>query len=159
MRWFFKPQSVTVRSLDSVDYCYVYSLSLPDLLIPSIYTTQVHLPTWAFHVSVPEYLTSTQGHSPTWASLVSVPAYRLPTHNSYPFWLRSYFMPIYPLLILLLLSSLESSRVAQSFSVASWRHHTFLLCPPPSYPVSIVHTSNKGRISTHCAEVACRFSM
>ena len=47
----------------------------------------------------------------------------------------------------------------KSFFVASWRHHTFLLRAPPSYPVSLSHTSNKGPSATHCAAVACRCSM
>ena len=45
------------------------------------------------------------------------------------------------------------------FSVASWRHHTFLLRPPPLYPVSLAYTSNKGRCATHCTTVSCRRSM
>ena len=44
--------------------------------------------------------------------------------------------------------------VPKLFFVASWRHHTFLLSPPPSYPVYLSHTSNKGRSDTHCATVA-----
>ena len=44
---FYKPQSVTVQTLDSVTYCYVYYLALPDFLISSIATTQVYPPNWA----------------------------------------------------------------------------------------------------------------
>ena len=40
------------------------------------------------------------------------------------------------------------------FYVASWRHHTFLLLPPTSYPLYLAHTSNKGRSTTHCTTVA-----
>ena len=40
------------------------------------------------------------------------------------------------------------------FSGAYWRHCIFLLLPPPSYPVSFSHTSNKGRSATHCAMAA-----
>ena len=71
----------------------------------------------------------------------------------------SYCMPISPP-ILLPLASRESTRAAQScFSVASWHHHASLLSPPPAYPVSLAHTSNKGHSATHCATVACRRSM
>ena len=42
---FSKYQSVMVRTLDSVAYCYIYYLDLPDFLIPAISTTQVHPPT------------------------------------------------------------------------------------------------------------------
>ena len=111
---FSKPHSVTVITLVSVDYCYVYYLSLPDLLIPAISTTKVHPPNWKSPVYVPESSTSTQGHPPTWALLVSVPEYRLPTLTYSPFRLRSYYMPIYPRLLLLLLASHESSRVSRS---------------------------------------------
>ena len=157
---FSKPQSVTVRNLDSFAYCYLYSLALPHFLIPAIATTQVHPTIWASPVSVPSSLTAKRGHLSTWASLVSVPSYQLPTQTSSPFRLRSYYMPIYPPPFLLLLDSCESSRVDQScFSVASCRDHTFLLCPPPSYPVSLAHTSNKRRSSNHCPTVACRWSM
>ena len=45
------------------------------------------------------------------------------------------------------------------FSVASWRHHTFILRPPPSYPLYLAITSNKGLSTTHCSTVACRRSM
>ena len=45
------------------------------------------------------------------------------------------------------------------FSVAYWRHDTFLLGPPPSYTLSLAHNSNKGRSFTHCATVACRCSV
>ena len=134
---------MTVRILKSVAYCYLYSLNLPAFLITYIITTQVHPSTWATPVSVPESLTATRGHSITWAFLISVPEYQLPTQTSSPLRLRSYFMPISPPLILLLLDSHESYRVARScFSVASWRHHTFLLCPYTSYqyPVSLAHT-------------------
>ena len=48
---------------------------------------------------------------------------------------------------------------SEFFLWASWRNQTFLLHPPPSYPVSLLHTSNKGRSATHCAKVACRCSM
>ena len=138
---FSKPHSVTVWTLESVAYFYIYSLSLPYLLISAISTTQVHPPTWAYSISVPESLTATQDHSPTWALLVSVPAYRLTTQTSSPFRLRSYCTPIYPPLLLLFLASHDLSRVAQScFPVASWRHHAFLLIIPPSYPPSLAHT-------------------
>ena len=151
---------MTVLTLDSAAYCYVYSLALSDSQIPAIANTQVHLLTWASPVSAPEFLTATRGHSPTWASLISVPAYRLPTQTSSPFQLRSYYTPISPLLLLILLASRESSRVARScFYFASWRHHIFLLHPSNLYPVSLGKTSNKGRSTTHCATVACRFSM
>ena len=157
---FSKPQSVTFQALDYVAYCYVYSLSLPALLIPAIATTQVHPPTWDSPVSVPSSPTSMRRIFPTWSSLVSVPAYRLPTQTSSPFPLRSYYKPISPPLLLLILASLEFSRVALTcFSVVYWCHHTFLLHPPPSYPVSLAHTSNKGRCATHCAMFACRYSM
>ena len=127
---FSNPRPVTVWTLDSVTYCCVYSLSLPDFLISAISTTQVHPPTWESPVSVPSSTTATQGHLPTWASLVSIPAYQLPTQTSSPFWLRSYYIPISPPLFLLLLASWESSRVDRScFSVASCCHHAFLLCP------------------------------
>ena len=62
---FSKPQSVTVRTLDSVAYVCVSSLELPDILIPDIATTQVYPPTWASPVSAPEYPSATRGHSPT----------------------------------------------------------------------------------------------
>ena len=157
---FSKPQSVTVLTLDSVAYCYIYSPALTAFLLPAIATTQVNPPTWAPPISVPASPTAKRGHSPTWALLVSVPSYRLHTQTSSPFRLRFYYMPISPLLLLLLLSSRDSSRVARScFSVASWRLNTFLLRPLPSYPVSLEHTSNKGRSATHCATVACRRSM
>ena len=110
---------MTVRTLNSVAYCYVYSLALPYFLIPAISTTHVHPPTLVCSVSVPASLNATRGHLPTWASLVSVPAYRLPTHNSSPFQLRSYYMPISPPLLLLLLAYGESSRVAQSFFLST----------------------------------------
>ena len=45
------------------------------------------------------------------------------------------------------------------FFVASWSHHTFLLRPPPSYSVSLAHTSNKLLITTHCTTVAYCCSM
>ena len=89
------------------------------------------------------------------------PRYRLPTPTSSPLRLRSYYMPISPSILLLLLDSRESAMVDWSwFSVSSWRHHYFLLWPPPSYPFSLVHNSNKGRIPTHCAKVAwcCAYS-
>ena len=105
---------MTVQTLDSVAYCYVYSLVLPDFPIPATATTQVHPPTWASPVSVPASPTATRGHFPTWLSLVSVPAYQLPTQTSSPSRLRSYYMPISPPLLLLLLASRESSRVTQS---------------------------------------------
>ena len=41
------------------------------------------------------------------------------------------------------------------FSVASGFHHVLLLQSPPSYPVSLTNTSNKGRSSTYWATVAC----
>ena len=76
MRWWIsKPQSVTVRTLDSVAYCYVSSLALPDFLIPAIATTQVHPTTWASPVYFPVSTTATRGHSPTWESLISVTEY------------------------------------------------------------------------------------
>ena len=161
MRWCSsKHQPVTGRNLDSFAYCYVASLALPDLLIPVIATTQVHLPTCASPVSVIEFTTTTWGHSPTLAYIIPVPAYRLPTPTSSPLWLRSYYMPIYLPILLLLLASCESSRVAQScFYVASWHQHAFLLRPPPSYPVSLAHTLNKGRSTTHCETVEFRCSM
>ena len=142
MRWWSsKTQSVTVINIYSVAYCYVSYLALPDFLIPSITTTQVHPPTWAPPVSIPAYLTSTQGHLPSWASLVSVPAYRRPTLTSYTFWLWSYCIPISAPILLLLLASRESARVARScFSVASWHHHAFILCPPPLRTLSPLHT-------------------
>ena len=77
--WGSKPQSVTAQYLDSITYCYVSYLSLPDIIIPSIATTRVHPLTWASPVSKPASPSATRGHSPTWASLVSVPACRLPT--------------------------------------------------------------------------------
>ena len=151
---------MTVQTLDSIAYCYVYYLALPDFLIPAISTTQVHLPIWASPVSVPESPTTTQGNFPPWELLVSIPAYQLPTQTSSPLLLQSYYMTLSPLLLLLLLASRESSRVARScFSVASWRHHTFLVRPPPSYPVSLAHTSNKGCSVTHCSTVAFCHSM
>ena len=144
---------MTIRTLDSVAYCYVYSLPLPAFLIPDITTKQVHPPTWASPISVPESLTATRGHFTTWASLVSVPEYQLPTQTSSPFLLRSYYMPIYP--PLLLLASHESARLDRScFTIAYWRHHAFLLRPPHPYPVSREHTPNKRRSATHCATVA-----
>ena len=113
---------MTVQTLDSVAYCCVYSLDLPYFLIPDIATTQVHRPTLASPVSVPASMTYTRGDSPTWASLVSIPAYRLPTQDFSPFRLQYYCIPISPPLLLLLLASHHSSRVAQScFSVAFWR--------------------------------------
>ena len=72
---FSKPQSVTVRTLDSVAYFYLYSLALPDILIPAIATTQVHPPVQESPVSIPASLTATLGHLPTWALLVSISAY------------------------------------------------------------------------------------
>ena len=146
---------MTVQTLDSVAHCYVYSLALTDFLIPTISTKQVHPPTWASPLSDPLSMTSTRGHLPTWASLVSVSVYHLPTQTSSLFRLRSYYNPIYSPLILLLLASCESSRVARIFFIASWRHHAFLLRSPLLYPVSLAHTSNKGRHATHCARVAC----
>ena len=83
MRWWCsKTQSVTAQLLDSIAYCYVSYLYLPDILIPAISTTQVHPPTWESPVSVPESPSATRGHSPTWDSLISVPACRLPTLSS-----------------------------------------------------------------------------
>ena len=73
---------MTVKTLDSVAYCYVSSLALPSILIPTISTTQVQPPTWASPVSAPESLSATRGHSPTWESPVSVPAFRLPNPPS-----------------------------------------------------------------------------
>ena len=35
----------------------------------------------------------------------------------------------------------------------------FSSSPPPSYPVSLAHTSNKGRSATHCATVVCCLSI
>ena len=62
-----------------------------------------------------------------------------------PYGSSSYCMLISPP-ILPPLASCESARVSRScFSVTSWIHHTSLLRPPPLYPVSLVHTSNKGR--------------
>ena len=151
---------MTVRTLDSFTYCYLYSLSLPAFLISAIATTQFHPPTWASPVSVPESRTTTRGHLPTWALFVSVPAYRLPNQNSSPFRSRSYYMPISPPLLVLFLAYHNSSKMAQScLSVASWYHHIFLLPPPPSYPVSLAHTSNKGRIAALYATVVCCHSM
>ena len=72
----------------------------------------------------------------------------------------SYCMPISPLIILLSLSSRYSVRVSwSSLYVASWRHHAFILPPPPSCPVSLAHTPNKGHGATHNATVHCRLSM
>ena len=124
---------MTVQTLDSVAYCYVYYLALPYFLIPTIATTQVHPPTWASPVSVSASPTSTLGHSPTWASLVSVPAYQLTTQTSSPFRLWSYYMPISPLL-LLLLASHESSRVTRSCFLSP------LGATTPSSSAPLLHT-------------------
>ena len=71
----------------------------------------------------------------------------------------SYCMPISPPILLLPLASRDSSMVARSyFSVVSWCHHASLLGPPSLYPVSLLHTSNKGHSTTHCVMVACRCS-
>ena len=152
---------MTTQSLDYVAYFYVTYLSLPDTLISAIATTRVHLPTWASTVSDPESPSSTRGRSPTWESLVSVPACQLPT-------LSSLFLPV---TITTVCQSLhqpphppldyrESSRVTRScFSAVSWRYHASLLRPPPAYPVSLSHTSNKGHSATNCATVACRRPM
>ena len=157
--WSSKPQSLTVKNLDSVNYCFVSSLALTSLPIPAISTTQVHPSIWASPVYVLEYPTATRGHLPTSESLVSVPSYRLPTPTSSPFRLRSYYIHTSPPILLLLLAFRESARVAGSFFAASWRHHAFLLRPPLAYPVSLAHTSNKGHSATHCARVICHCSM
>ena len=48
--------------------------------------------------------------------------------------------------LLFFLASRKYARVARSyFSVASWRHQASLIIPSPSYPVSLAHTSHKGR--------------
>ena len=70
----------------------------------------------------------------------------------------SYCIPILPLILVVPLASRKSTRVDQSyFSVASWRHHSSLLRPPPSYLVYLADTSNKERKATHCATFSwCR---
>ena len=151
---------MTDQNLDSVTSCYEYSLSLPAFLISTISITQVHRPTWASPVFFPASLTATRGHLSTWQLLVSVLAYLLPTQISSSFQLRSYFIPIPPTLLLLLLASHESSRVAQScLFVASWNYHTFFIRPPPSYPAYLGNNSNKGRSANQCATVARCCSM
>ena len=136
-----KPQSVTVQNLDSISYCYVYSLSLTAFLIPPIATTHVHPPTWASSVSVPEYLTATRGHLPTWVFLVSAPAYRLPTQTSFPFWLQSYCITISPPLLLLLLASSKSSRVALSYFPSTLGATTHSSSVPLLHTLSPLHLS------------------
>ena len=65
----------------------------------------------------------------------------------------SYCGTFYPPL-LLLLASCKSARVSWScFSDASWLHQASLMCPPPLYHVSLVHTSNKGLSATHWDKV------
>ena len=72
----------------------------------------------------------------------------------------SYCVPISPPILILLLASCESARVARNcIFVASCCHHASLLRPPPVYPVPLEYTSNKGRSATHCATVACHRSM
>ena len=157
MRWFFQ---ASVSDCSNPRLCRLFLSILP---IPSIFSNPCHRQHTGSSthpsspVSVPSSPTATRGHLPTWASLVSVPTYLLPTDTSSPSRLRFYYMPISPPLLLLLLYSRESSRLARScISVASWLHHTFLLLPPPSYPVSLVYTPNKCRNATHCTTVACR---
>ena len=71
----------------------------------------------------------------------------------------SYCMPISPS-ILLALASCDSAKVDRScFYVVSLCHHTSLVNPSPSYPVSLAHTSNKGRSATHWSTVSCRLSI
>ena len=141
------PNYEVVEFQASVSYCLTHRLCRlllcifpsPDIFPnPDISTTQVTPPTWASPISVPVSPTATRGNFPTGASLVYVPAYQPTTPSSSPFWLRYYYTPIYPLILLLLLSSREYSRVVRScFSVASWRHQAFILRPPPLYPVSL----------------------
>ena len=130
---------MTVLTLDSVAYCYVYSLDLPYLIIHAISTKQIHPPTLASPVSVPAYTTATLGHSTTWASLVSVSTYRLPTQTSSTFRLQSYYMPISPPLLLLLLASRESYRVAQSFFCCLLAPPNLLPPPPLLHILSPLH--------------------
>ena len=61
---FPKPQSVTVRTLDSVAYCYISSLALLSILITAIATTRVHPPAWASPVSDPASPSATLGNLP-----------------------------------------------------------------------------------------------
>ena len=61
---------------------------------------------------------------------------------------RSYRVTLSPCILLLFASYDSSAKVSRScFSIASWCHQFFLLCPPPSYPFSPKHTSNIGRHS------------
>ena len=155
MRWWgSKPQSVTAQYLDSVAYFFLSYPALPAILFPKKATTRFHPPTWASPVSDPESLSATRGHSHLGVSRLrpSMPT----THPVLPIpsGSGSYCMPISPPIILLPLASRKYARVAQiCFSIASWRHHASLLRPPPSYPVSLAHTSNKGRRATPYATV------
>ena len=136
---FSKPHSVTFWTLVSVASCYVYSLALPGVIIPAIYTSQVHAPTWASPVSVPESHTATWGNFPTWKSFISVPAYWLPTQTSSPFRLRFYYMSISPPPLFLLLASRESSRVTRS----CFFRRLLAPPPPPSFIPCLPFTSLK----------------
>ena len=137
---FSKPHSVTVQTLESVAYCYVSSLALLAILIPAIATTQVH--------------------PPTWASLVSVPEFRLPTPSSLSL----------PVPVLLRAHLPTNTPPPCSFPrVCKGGPELFFRCllapprlppsPPTSHPVSLAHTQNKGRSATNCATVSCRCSM
>ena len=141
-------------------YYYVTYIDLPATLISAISNTQVHPPTWESPCLRPKISVC---HTRSFTHLgVSCLRPSMPTTNPVlplPYGSVSYCVAISPP-ILLPLDYLESAKVAiNCFSVASWRHHDSLLRPTSSYPVSLLHISNKGRSATHCSTFSCRLYM
>ena len=160
MRWCSsKFQSGISQVLDYVAYCYVI---LPRRPYYSILGRSYHTSLSA-HLGVPCLRTRFSAYCTRSFSHLGISCLRpniLTYHPATPPPSGSYCVTLSPNILLFLASREIPAKFSWSyFYIASWHHQASLLCPPPSYPFYITHTSNSARNATHCATVSCRLLM
>ena len=106
-----------------------------------------HLPTWASHVSVPEYRCLL---SRTYCSLYMLPP---SNHPSLPSRLPDSCH----------CRTLAATKISSTVTLISYSYVFCLHCgtqslPPPLYPVSSTYILKIGRVATHYTTVACHLS-
>ena len=157
-----------LHNLGSVAYCYLFILDPPRPVFPPSNVLlgggRTLLPQYP---STDVHRFSAQYHPPNLVSPVSVPVYRCSWPSPYPF--LSVLSPSNPLFLLPRLPDSRRSCTLVTYkifstvpfrwlSTATCLHHCTLSLPPPSYPVSIAHTSKICRRATNSETVPCLLS-